>query len=168
MGLCICTSRPLPTSLHTIINTRCYQLKRSNMSSTTQDIELGNNHADAAGSAGLAPPEEPVHWQRRYSPRITVVRLLSSIVPLGLCIAKAVSVAEGQSALPNTLDWIISVIWGLVWVDLIFSLTLYDNTALRVVHTGLMSLKWKKHTPNGQNVYSKKISPAQWNFGSCF
>jgi len=83
---------------------------------------------DAAGNAAFKlAPEEPV--QRRRSPRITVVRLLSSIVPLGLCIAKALSVAEGQSALPNTLYWIImGVIWGLVWVDLIFYLILYVIT----------------------------------------
>jgi len=95
------------------------------MSSTTQDIELENNRTDTAGSAGLAP-EEPV--RRRRSPRITIVRSLSSIVPFGLCIAKAVSVAEGQSALPNTLDWIMGIIWGLVWVDLIFYLVLYVIT----------------------------------------
>ena len=84
----------------------------SNMSTTTEDMELGNLHADSiAGSAELAP-EEPVR-PRRY-PRLTLVRFLSSIVPIGLCIAKAVSVAEGQSALPNTLDWITGGIWVLM------------------------------------------------------
>jgi len=53
------------------------------MSTTTEDIELGNLHADpTAGSAELAP-EEPVR-PRRY-PRLTLVRFLSSIVPITVC-----------------------------------------------------------------------------------
>jgi len=68
------------------------------MSITTQDTGLENNHWDAAGLV----PKEPV--QRRHSERITVVQLLILVVPLSLCISKAASVVQGQSALPNRLD----------------------------------------------------------------
>jgi hypothetical protein len=50
------------------------------------------------------------------APKITAWRLLNSSVILVFGISKAVSTYLGYSSLPTTLDWILGVMWVLMYV----------------------------------------------------
>lgn len=105
------------------------------------DLESQYIREDAAGGAGLElgepvrrlftlvplTPGKPVKQHRCL--RITFVRLFTSIVILSLGIPKAVSTAEGKSELSNTFDWNSSVVWAVLWVDILSTYIITLNTA---------------------------------------
>jgi len=49
--------------------------------------------------------------------KITPWRLLNTVFILGVGIGKAVSASQGQSTAPDILDWVIGVLWALMYVN---------------------------------------------------
>lgn len=69
---------------------------------------------------------------------ITPWRVLNSALILGLGGYKAITTYQGQSIGPTTTDWIVGVVWTLMYVH---SSHTRPNTHVREVHTGSPSSK---------------------------
>ena len=77
--------------------------------------------------------------------KITLWRVVNTIFILGVGIAKAILAYQGYSTSPNTLDWIIGVLWASLYVNQFFSTAIRSHTFWLAAHTG--SLSWR---PNAQ------------------
>ena len=65
---------------------------------------------------GTTAPTPDLFKMSRVEPGVTMWRFLNTLFILFVGTAKAILALQGQATAPTTLDWVIGVIWALMYV----------------------------------------------------
>ncbi|KAJ7218874.1 hypothetical protein B0H12DRAFT_327154 [Mycena haematopus] len=85
--------------------------------STTGDVGTSNSHRS---NRHLDSESDPLlgssQGEKGPKVKVTLWRLLNTVLVLGLGVYKAVAAYRGQQTAPTTLDWILGVLWAVTCV----------------------------------------------------